>query len=167
MPDTKIRNLNDGLTAEGDDRLPATRDPTGTPTDVFITPDYIAARARASIAGGIVANLSGGGAVIPTGIRGYIRAPYAMTLTKVTALADQTGSIVVDIWKDSYANFPPANADSITASAPVTISAGMKSEDATLTGWTTSIAVGDVLGFNVDSCSAITQCAIILEGTRS
>jgi hypothetical protein len=109
--------------------------------------------------------LDGGGSAITTGVKGYTRVPYAGTISKVTMLADQSGSIVVDVWKDTYANYPPTDADSITASAPPTISAATKSEDSTLTGWTTSVAVGDVFGFNVDSASTVTRVSVLIEVT--
>lgn len=98
-----------------------------------------------------------------TGIAGDGEVPFDCTITGVRALADQSGSIQVDIWKDSYANFPPTNADSITASAPVTISSATKSEDLTLTGWTTTLSEGDLLRFNVDSVTSITRCLIVLD----
>ena len=82
-------------------------------------------------------------------------------------LADQSGSAVVDIWKDTYASYPPTGADSITASAKPTISAATKSEDATLTGWATSISAGDTLRFNVDSASTITRLTLILTVTKT
>jgi len=78
-------------------------------------------------------------------------------------LADQSGSIVVDIWKDTYANFPPTDADTITASAPPTISSAQKSQDAILTGWTKAISAGNILAFNVDSCTTITRVTISLK----
>jgi hypothetical protein len=82
-------------------------------------------------------------------------------------LADQSGSIVVDIWKDSYANFPPTDADSITASAVPTLSTADKSQDATLTGWTTSVSAGDTLRFNVDSATTVTRVSVLLKVTKS
>ena len=78
-------------------------------------------------------------------------------------LADQTGSIVVDIWKDTYANFPPTDADSITASATPTLSSAIKAQNNTLTGWTTSIVAGDILRFNVDSATTVQRVSIILQ----
>ena len=110
--------------------------------------------------------IDGGGATITTGIKGDLPIPFACTINKVTALADQSGSIVVDIWKDTYANFPPVDADSITASAPVTISTATKSQDSTLTGWTTSLASGDTLRFNVDSVTSHTRVTIAIQVTR-
>lgn len=96
----------------------------------------------------------------------YQQIPFACTITGVFLLADQSGAIVIDIWKDSYANYPPTDADSITASAPPTISATNKATDTTLTDWATSISAGDILGFNVDSCSSIKRCTLVLRVKR-
>lgn len=111
--------------------------------------------------------IDGGGAAITTGIKGDFSVPANCTITSVTALADQTGSIVVDVWKDTYANFPPTDADSITSAAPVTISSATKATDSTLTGWTTSISAGDILRFNVDSASTVTRVTLEIRVTKT
>lgn len=111
--------------------------------------------------------IDGGGSAITTGQKGHLEIPFACTITRVTMLADQSGSIVVDIWKDTYANFPPDNGDSITAAAPPTITTAQKSQDATLTGWTKAITAGDILAFNVDSCTTITRVTISLKVEKS
>ncbi len=113
----------------------------------------------------IVCVIDGGGSAITTGVKTYLPIDFAGTITQVTMVTDQTGSIVVDVWKDTYANFPPTDADSITASAPVTISSATKAQDATLTGWTTAISAGDVLGFNVDSASTVTKATLTIKVT--
>jgi hypothetical protein len=105
---------------------------------------------------------SSNGVALAAGIIGDIEVHHAATITAVTMLADQSGSAVVDIWKDSYANFPPTVADTITAAAKPTISAATKSTDSTLTGWTTSVAAGDILRFNLDSVATITRLGIFL-----
>lgn len=107
--------------------------------------------------------IDGGGSVIETGIAGDLQVPFDCTIVEVVLLADQTGSIVVDIWKDTYANFPPTDADSITSATPPTISSGTKDQDSTLSGWTTTVSVGDTLRFNVDSVSTIERCTVILK----
>lgn len=111
--------------------------------------------------------INGGGAVITTGVKGYLEIPFACTITQVTTLADQSGSIVVDIWKDTYANYPPTVADTITASAKPTLSSAIKAQDATLTGWTKTIAAGDILGFNVDSVATVKEVTISLKVTKT
>lgn len=116
--------------------------------------------------GAVGITIDGGGSAITTGNKGCVTVEYAGTIIQATALADQSGSIVVDVWKDTYANYPPTDADSITASAPVTISAATKSQDATLTGWTKTIAAGDVVCFNVDSATTITRLNISLRVTK-
>ena len=111
--------------------------------------------------------IDGGGATITTGVKGYIEVPWGCTIVGVRALADQSGSIVVDVWKDTYANYPPVDADSITASAPVTISSATKSQDTTLTGWTTALSEGDVLGFNVDSVTTCQRVTVVIDVVRT
>ncbi len=106
--------------------------------------------------------IDGGGSTIDTGVHGDLEVPFACTIQQVTMMADQSGSIVVDIWKDAYGSFPPTNADSITASAVPTISGTAKSQDSTLTGWTTKITSGDTLRFNVDSVTTIERLTILL-----
>ena len=113
--------------------------------------------------------IDGSGAVITTGVKGYISLPVNGTFLKWRLLSiDSTGpatagSIVVDIWKDTYTNYPPTVADTITAAAKPTLSAVNKNEDTTLSGWTKTFTAGDVLGFNVDSASTVTKVALTLE----
>jgi len=107
--------------------------------------------------------IGGGDSAIAVGIQGDLEIPFACTIERVTMIAVQSGSIVVDIWKNTYANSPPVDGDSITASAPPTISSAMKSQDTTLTGWTKAIAEGSTLRFNVDSCATIKQCTLALK----
>jgi hypothetical protein len=111
--------------------------------------------------------IDGGGSAITTGFKGVLEVPFGCTINRVTTLADQSGSIVVDIWKDTYANYPPVVADTITASAKPTLSSAIKAQDSTLTGWTTSIAAGDILGFNVDSITTCTRVTISLRVSKT
>ena len=138
--------------------------PGGNPRDACVVASW---PAGSSGTASLTFVIDGGGSAITTGQKGHLEIPFACTIKQVTMLADQSGSIVVDIWKDTYANFPPTNADSITASAPPTISSAQKSQDSTLTGWTKSISSGDILAFNVDSCATITRVTISLKVERS
>ena len=111
--------------------------------------------------------IDGGGTAITTGVKGDLQIPFACTINTWTLLADQSGSIVIDIWKDTYANYPPTVADTITASAKPTISAANKGQSSTLTGWTTAITAGDTLRFNVDSITTCTRVTLALTVTRT
>lgn len=111
----------------------------------------------------ITFDIDGGGSAITTGLKGFRQAQFSGTIVGVWVLGDQSGSIVVDVWKDAFANFPPTDADSITASAPPTLSSAQSSSDETLTGWTTAITSGDVLAYNVDSASTVERVTIVLK----
>jgi hypothetical protein len=106
--------------------------------------------------------IDGGGIEITDGYKGVVPVPAACTIKAVRMAADQSGSIVVDVWAEDYANYPPTDADTITAAAPPTITTATKSEDTTLTDWIVSLAEGDWLAFNVDSCTTITKVVIAL-----
>ena len=108
------------------------------------------------------------GAVIPTGIvpGGDIYCPFACTITAATLLSQSgAGSIVFDIWKAAYGAFPPTVANTIVAAAKPTLAAAQSSRDTTLVGWTTAIAAGDVLRFNVDSATTLTSVVLTLTVT--
>lgn len=106
--------------------------------------------------------VDGGGAVITTGVKGFSSVPASGTIIRARMLADQSGSAVINVWKDVFANYPPTVADKITAAAPPTLTAQDHSEDVTLTGWTTSVTVGDVIGFNVDSATTVQRVTLEL-----
>ncbi len=101
--------------------------------------------------GAIVCSFGDGLTNLLVGTSDHVRVPYACTITKMTMLSHQSGTIVIDIYKDTYANYPPTGSDSITAAATPTITAGIKAEDSTLTGWTTMLAKDDILRFEVES----------------
>lgn len=139
----------------------------GTVTDNGDGTATVTVTGGGTLYGAISVTIDGGGSAITTGVKGYARIPYAGTITKVTVLADQSGSIVVDVWKDTYANYPPTVADTITASAKPTLSTATKAEDATLTGWTKTITAGDVIGINVDSATTVTRVQLLIEVTKT
>lgn len=107
--------------------------------------------------------IDGGGATISTGEAGHVPVTFDGEIVGVEMEAAQVGSIVVDIWKDTYGNFPPTVADTITAGAKPTIAGAQKYKDETLTGWTTTITAGDVLAYNVDSVTTIQRVTVTLK----
>jgi hypothetical protein len=104
---------------------------------------------------------------VGAGDQGDLTIPFNCTITEWTLLADVSGSIVIDIWEDTYANYPPTVADSITASAKPTISASTKGQSSTLTGWSPDIPAGNTLRFNVDSASTLNRVTLSLKVRRT
>lgn len=122
---------------------------------------------------GLTFVVDGGGSVVTAGTKGYLLVDFSCSITQNTLLADQQGSIVVDIYACSYANFDagtthPVAADKITSSTPPTITSAKKSQDATLAGWSTTIVAGTVLAFVVTGTPAsITRVTLDLKVTRT
>ncbi len=117
----------------------------------------------------ILVSIDGGGSVITTGVKLYLPIAFncAIVSARLCADQDQSGSIVIDIWKIAPGiHYPPVDGDSITASAPPTLSSDDYIEDAELAGWTKDITAGDVLGFNVDSCTTKTFVTLELKVIR-
>jgi hypothetical protein len=119
------------------------------------------------ITGAIDVVVGGSGSTVSTGVWRDVELPFSGVWTAARLFADQSGSIVVNIWKQTYASFPPTVTDKITASAPPTISSATKSQDTTLTGWTTTFSAGDILRINVDSATTITRATLSLTYRRT
>ncbi len=147
--------------------------PVATTVDVgtlyYVTDENITERSNGttwqtySDVGSYVIEMFFKAAIITTGLVGFKSVPLTGTITKVRLVSTAgAGSIVIDIWKDTFANFPPTVADTITAAAKPTLSATDNYEDSTLTGWTTAVTAGDVLGFNVDSVTSVVSFTLEL-----
>lgn len=106
--------------------------------------------------------ISGGAAVPPTGLHGFVVVP-AGTIVAARIGGLTSGSAQVDIKKDDW---PPTSTTSICASAKPTLSTAQFAEDTTLTGWTTTLAEGDSLFFNLDSITTIKTLTVALKVHR-
>ncbi len=112
--------------------------------------------------------LDGAGAAIAADMQAEIIVDVPCTITRgrleaIPISGQSNGSIVIDVWKKARGTGKPTDLDSITASAPLTISSDVTSEDSTLTGWIKTLADGDILRFNVDSCTNLIKCTISLK----
>lgn len=105
-----------------------------------------------------------GGSPITTGSKGYIVIPAAMTVTGWTVVGDQSGSIVIDVKRATYAAFPTTA--SIAGSEKPTLSSGQKNQDIALSTWTTSLNAGDVIEFVVESVSGVERVNLVAHGVR-
>jgi len=128
--------------------------PTGTTGASAAMPEF-----------GIVAVIGDGVTAMATGSKGYIEIPFACTISANRLVADASGSIVVDIKKGTYAGLMTTT--SICAAAKPTLATAQKSQDSTLTGWTTAITAGDWLEFNVDSVTTIKRVTLSLTVGRT
>lgn len=134
---------------------------------IFIDGAIIPMGGGGSVVGFSIA-IDGGGSELADNAQSIpVEVPYSMTLMKVTAYADTTGDVEVDVYNDTYANYPADGSDSIVGAAPVTISSGIKSQDSTLSGWTTALTAGSHLILHVNSCTDITRLVVAFVGIKN
>lgn len=124
----------------------------GAITKAVIPPSSLANAAKTSAFG---INIENAGVAITAGSKGFVTVPYDCMITNWTLLADQSGSIVIDVKRSTYDAFPPTA--SIAGSAKPTLSSVQKNQDYLLTGWTKDLAAGDVIEFVVDSAATVTR----------
>lgn len=138
--------------------------PNGSLTDdgsgeVKIAPGLGGANAIAFI-------ISGGGAVITTGSKGFLVAEFACTINTWTIIGDQSGSCVLDIKRSTYAGFPTTASIIGGGNAP-TLSSAQKNQAAP-SGWTSiALNAGDILEFSVSSVTTLQRILLSLNVTRT
>jgi len=109
--------------------------------------------------------IDGQGGVITTGDKGYVAIPYPCTIVSWILVSGLTGSIVIDVWKAASA-IPTSN-DSIAGSEKPTLSTQRVNSDNNLSTWTVSVAANDIVGFNVESATTVTNVALTITVTRT
>jgi len=111
--------------------------------------------ATGSAIGGIGLSTDGYGSVLTTGSKGLIIIPYTSTITNWYLTSTLSGSVVVDVKRNG--------SSIIGAGNKPTLSSGSYAS-ASVSSWTsTTINIGDVLEFNIDSVSTITNLNVILK----
>lgn len=98
--------------------------------------------------------IDGGGSDITTGVKGYVRIPAKMVVVGWGLGGDNAANeIVIDVWLDSHANYPPTVADTMVGGGntkPI-LDGAIINEDDPVDWDTTALTAGYWLGFNVDS----------------
>ncbi len=95
------------------------------------------------------------------GDKGKLSLDVTGVIESITVLCDQTGDIVFDISKCTFADYPAFN--SITAAQRVQLTNSNKYFDDVLNNWTTTIVAGEILNFSVISVTDIRRLLISLK----
>lgn len=111
--------------------------------------------------------IGSGQAVPTTGIKGYLEVPFNARVIRWTLMADVSGSAQIDIWKDTYANFPPTNADSIVGAGTEPYLSAEQNRQDTAPDWDQlTLNEGDILVFNLDSVTTCKQLDLDIKVER-
>ena len=105
--------------------------------------------------------IDSGSLPMQVGDKGKLTIDVTGVIENIRVLADQTGDIVLDIGKASFADYP--NFNSITAAQRVQLSNSNKYFDDVLNNWTTTITAGDILRVDVISVNNIRRLLISLK----
>jgi hypothetical protein len=93
--------------------------------------------------------VDGGGAVITTGIKHYaIEIPFSGTIVEWRLFSDLSCTAEIDVWSDTYANYPPDVTDTIWGGTEPATSGGTKAEG---TGLSIAVSAGAVWRVNVSA----------------
>jgi hypothetical protein len=103
--------------------------------------------------------ISGGGVAITTGVKGFVPIPFAASITDWSIIADQSGSIAIDILR---ANNLVPSVSMVGAGTKPNLTAQQLAGTPPV-GWASSVlAARDYLGFNVTSVATVTQVTLTL-----
>ena len=115
----------------------------------------------------IAVKFSGGGSALTASFVDVV-VDFACTINKVTLLGSPSGSVSTDITSVAVGSFTGGAGSSITASDKPALAGAALYQDTTLTGWTTAIAAGTVLRFEITGTpTTTTDLTMSLECTRS
>lgn len=111
----------------------------------------------------LLITLDGGGSALTAGTQRAVAIKYPCTIVGWTLLADQSGSLVLDLWASDYASYPPTVGNTITASSKPTLSSATHNADIQLVGWKRGVKPGDTLMCHIDSASTVTWATLALQ----
>lgn len=96
------------------------------------------------------------------------RMPFdgAWTKWSLTCPYNTAPVVTLDIWSDSYGNFPPTVADSICASDKPKVAGTPKNESTALLGWEKRFSAGDVIYVNLQEARDCFGFTLTLEYNR-
>ena len=105
--------------------------------------------------------IDSGSLPMQVGDKGKLTIDVTGVIENIRVLSDQTGDIVFELSKCTFADYP--NFTSITNGARVQLTNSDKYFDDVLNNWTTTINAGDILNFNVVSVNNIRRLLISLK----
>ena len=88
--------------------------------------------------------------------------PYNATISGWTIISNVAGSCEIDVWRGPSYSIPTI-IDTIAGTELPTLSTQQINWNDTLSSWTTSLLVNDVIAFNVNSSSIVTKVTVIIK----
>ncbi len=109
--------------------------------------------------------IDGGGSTITTGAKGSLFVPFAGTISTWSLIADQSGSITIDILRAN--NAVPSSSIVGGGTKPTLSSAQFNGLQAPASWTSTALAANDVLSFSVSTVATVTRVILSLQVAKS
>jgi hypothetical protein len=118
--------------------------------------------------------VDGSGGTVTVGLKGYMKVPYACTITGWTVIASTataTQAIQFDVWRKAGSLPTSAATDSLINTGaggvkPQLTSGQQLRNSVNVANWSTSLAAGDYLAFRVDSAQIVSWAVLQINVTR-
>lgn len=124
----------------------------------YLDLDLLISSLAPPVTDGIGVTLDGQGSGISIGSKGFVTIPYACIINEWFLSANISGSIVIDVKRGGTSIIGAGNKPTLASAI---------SGNAVVSGWTsTSIAVGDIIEWNVDSASTISNITLTIKVTK-
>jgi len=111
----------------------------------------------------------GSSSTLTTGVTGYITLKESGTITGWSITADGSSpTCTIDVWKIATGTVLPTVANTIFGTKPALSSGNAKvgTCPGDCTGWTTTLANHDIIGFNIDAVTVATKLTFQIEYTK-
>jgi len=106
--------------------------------------------------------IDGVGAVLSSGVKGYVSVPADCTIVEAAMYADTSGSVTVLLASTDYSGHTGGYGD-ITGGHNLSLSSANKMHDTTLTDWTTTLAYDDLLRLSISGTPTnMTRLTVVL-----
>lgn len=116
--------------------------------------------------GTIVFGWDGSGNAISVPKTQDVYLPSNGSMTGWYIMADTDTNATIDLWIDTFANYPPTVADTICGGNYISLSAADSNSDTTLTSWNKYFLSGRTMRANLSACSAATKLTLVITYTK-
>jgi len=110
--------------------------------------------------------IDGGGAAITTGSKMYWSVPFDCTVARYDLYTDAASGLKIELYGDTYANFPPTAGDSYNSGSPASTASARKGQDTNPSAWG-ALTEGDGVIIYVTGASGPTIATLTLYLART
>lgn len=129
---------------------------------IYVTDETGTAFPTGDFSTALMATFDNGSSALLVNMQTELFVPFSGRITGWYLMGDRAGSAVVDVWRDSFARFPPTLADSITNGVLPQVTNASAQSSTNVSDWNVIVSKGDVLRPIINSVSSFTRLTLAL-----